>query len=68
MGNPAFFHCNRRLAVVPAGGGTPRSLTEAFDEHAFLLDWKPDGIYFWGFKRPQRIFSAFIRTTTRSRA
>ena len=51
MGNPAFFHCNRRLAVVPAGGGTPRSLTEAFDEHAFLLDWKPDGIYFWGFQK-----------------
>src|SRR5262249_34948083 len=24
MGNPAFFHCNRRLAVIPADGGTPR--------------------------------------------
>jgi dipeptidyl aminopeptidase/acylaminoacyl peptidase len=51
MGNPAFFHCNRRLAVVPADGGTPRSLTEAFDEHAFLVDWKPEGIYFWGFQK-----------------
>jgi dipeptidyl aminopeptidase/acylaminoacyl peptidase len=48
MGNPAFFHSNRRLAVVPADGGTPRSLTDGFDEHAFLIDWKPDGIYFWG--------------------
>src|SRR5262249_9254883 len=51
MGNPAFFHCNRRLAVVPADGGTPRSLTEGYDEHAFLIDWKPDGVYFWGFQK-----------------
>ncbi|HTU90974.1 MAG TPA: S9 family peptidase [Gemmataceae bacterium] len=51
MGNPAFFHCNRRLAVVPVDGGTPRSLTQGFDEDAFLIDWKPDGIYFWGFQK-----------------
>src|SRR6516165_9438828 len=51
LGNPAFFHCNRRLAVVPADGGTPRSLTEGFDEHAFLIDWKPEGIYFWGLQK-----------------
>jgi dipeptidyl aminopeptidase/acylaminoacyl peptidase len=51
MGNPVFFHCNRRLAVVPVKGGTPRSLTEDFDEDAFLIDWKPDGIYFWGFQK-----------------
>ncbi len=51
MGNPAFFHCNRRLAVVPSEGGTPRSLTEEFDEHAFLVDWKANGIYFWGLQK-----------------
>jgi dipeptidyl aminopeptidase/acylaminoacyl peptidase len=51
MGNPGFFHSNRRLAVVSADGGTPRSLTDDFDEHAFLIDWKPDGIYFWGFQK-----------------
>jgi dipeptidyl aminopeptidase/acylaminoacyl peptidase len=51
MGNPAFFHCNRRLAVVPADGGTPRPLTDEFDEHAFLIDWKPDGIYFGGLQK-----------------
>ncbi len=51
MGNPAFFHCNRRLAVVPADGGKPHSLTDEFDEYAFLIDWKPDGIYFWGFQK-----------------
>jgi dipeptidyl aminopeptidase/acylaminoacyl peptidase len=51
MGNPAFFHCNRRLAVVPAEGGTPRSLTDDFDENPFLVDWKGDGIYFRGFQK-----------------
>jgi dipeptidyl aminopeptidase/acylaminoacyl peptidase len=51
MGNPAFFHCNRHLAVVPADGGTPRSLTDDFDEHASLIDWLPDGIYFWAFQK-----------------
>src|SRR5262245_36255093 len=51
MENPAFFHCNRRLAVVPADGGPPRSLTDAFDEDPFLIDWKPGGIYFWGFQK-----------------
>jgi dipeptidyl aminopeptidase/acylaminoacyl peptidase len=46
MGNPHFFHANRRLAIVAADGGTPRSVTDDFDEDPFLIDWKPDGIYF----------------------
>jgi dipeptidyl aminopeptidase/acylaminoacyl peptidase len=46
MGNPVFFHSNSHIAVVPAGGGKPRSLTDSFDESPRLLDWKPDGIYF----------------------
>jgi dipeptidyl aminopeptidase/acylaminoacyl peptidase len=51
MGNPVFFHCNHRLAVIPAAGGTPRSVTGEFDEDPFLIDWKPDGIYFSGFQK-----------------
>src|SRR5262249_22684403 len=51
MGNPGFFHCNRRLAVIAAGGGTPRSLTGDFDEDPFLIDWKTDGIYFRGLQK-----------------
>jgi dipeptidyl aminopeptidase/acylaminoacyl peptidase len=35
--------------VVPAEGGSPRLLTEAFDEDASLIDWGPDGIYFAAF-------------------
>ena len=37
--SPDFFHANSRLAVVPADGGTPRSLTDAFDEDPNLVDW-----------------------------
>ncbi len=46
MGNPKFFYSNTRLAVVPAEGGTPRSITDGFDEQPGLLDWTRDGVYF----------------------
>jgi dipeptidyl aminopeptidase/acylaminoacyl peptidase len=46
MGNPKYFHANGRLAVVPAEGGKPRSITDAFDEQPNLLAWKADGVYF----------------------
>ena len=46
MGKAIFYHANSRLAVVPADGGTPQSLTDEFDESPQLIDWKPDGIYF----------------------
>ena len=39
-------YLNTRLAIVPAEGGQPRSITDNFDENAGLMDWKPDGIYF----------------------
>ena len=45
MGQSAFY-LTTRLAIVPAGGGQPRSITDNFDENAGLMDWKPDGIYF----------------------
>jgi len=46
MGQARFFASNLRLAVVPAVGGTPRSLTDTFDEVPGLVDWKASGIYF----------------------
>jgi dipeptidyl aminopeptidase/acylaminoacyl peptidase len=51
MGKPLFFHTNSRIAVAPADGGTPRSLTDNFDESPTLIDWKPDGIYFWALQK-----------------
>ncbi len=48
MGNPKYFYSNTRLALVPAEGGTPRSITDSFDEQPNLIDWNADGIYFSG--------------------
>jgi dipeptidyl aminopeptidase/acylaminoacyl peptidase len=45
-GREFFFYANSYIAVIPAGGGAPRILTESFDESPGLLDWSPDGIYF----------------------
>ncbi|MGD0781446.1 MAG: S9 family peptidase, partial [Candidatus Aminicenantales bacterium] len=46
MGNPEYFAANTRLALVSAEGGTPRSLTDAFDESPAFAAWTADGIYF----------------------
>lgn len=48
MGNPKFFHANSRLALVSVEGGTPRSLTDGFDEQPGFVEWNADGIYFGG--------------------
>ena len=45
-GSKYFFYTNVKLAVVAAEGGTPRLLTESFDEDPGLIGWGPDGIYF----------------------
>ena len=46
MGRERFFAHNPRLAIVPAGGGTPRSISERFDEIPSVVEWTPAGIYF----------------------
>ena len=51
MGNKLFFHANSRLAVVSASGGTPRSITDKFDEQPGLVGWTADGIYFSGLQK-----------------
>jgi len=43
---PDFFARISRLAVIPAEGGAVKSLTDAFDEDADVVAWKPEGIYF----------------------
>jgi dipeptidyl aminopeptidase/acylaminoacyl peptidase len=45
-GSKYFFYTNMKIAVVDEGGGTPRVLTDAFDEDPGLIGWAPDGIYF----------------------
>jgi len=45
-GSKYFFYTNRKIATVDADGGTPRVLTDAFDEDPGLIGWAADGIYF----------------------
>jgi dipeptidyl aminopeptidase/acylaminoacyl peptidase len=51
MGNKVYFASNSRLAIVPVAGGTPKSITDSFDENPGLIEWKTDGIYFGGQQR-----------------
>jgi dipeptidyl aminopeptidase/acylaminoacyl peptidase len=51
MGRSPFFATNSLLAIVPADGGTPKVITEGFDENAGLVEWRTDGIYFTGLQK-----------------
>ncbi|MCA1613293.1 MAG: S9 family peptidase [Acidobacteria bacterium] len=51
MGQTVFYHTNARLAVVAAEGGTPRSITDAFDEQPGFVEWNKDGVYFSGLQK-----------------
>jgi len=45
-GSEYFFYTNRKIAVVPAAGGTPRVITAKFDEDVSPVAWSAEGIYF----------------------
>ncbi len=51
MSNPAFFYTNNRIAIVPAAGGTIKSVSDTFDEQPSIVDWTPSGILFSGLER-----------------
>jgi len=51
MGRTIYFHSNSRLAIVPAEGGTPRSITDGFDEQPGFVDWNAKGLYFSGLEK-----------------
>src|SRR4029453_5122015 len=46
MGRQPAFAINGKLAIVDANGGTPRSITDNFDENIAPMEWRQDGIYF----------------------
>jgi dipeptidyl aminopeptidase/acylaminoacyl peptidase len=48
MGNRSYFASNSRLAVISVEGGTPRSITDGFDEQPGFVAWNADGVYFSG--------------------
>ncbi len=49
--NEFYFYSNRLIATVSATGGTPKILTNTFDENASLLEWTTDGILFSGYQK-----------------
>ncbi len=51
MGQTVYFASNSRLALVPAEGGTPRSITDRFDENPSFVEWNKDGLYFSGLQK-----------------
>ncbi len=65
MGRPDFYSANGRIAVVPASGGAPQSLSDAFDEDPSLEAWTSDGLWFQAL---QRTASHLFRLDPRSRA
>lgn len=51
MGQKIFFASNSRLAIVGVAGGTPKSITDGFDENPGLVEWSRNGIYFTGLQK-----------------
>jgi dipeptidyl aminopeptidase/acylaminoacyl peptidase len=51
MGRELSFARISRLALVPAEGGTPRALTDGFDEVPSVIAWRPAGLYFSGLQK-----------------
>ena len=51
FGKELFYGLNSNLALVSATGGTPKSLTDQFDENPRFVDWNRTGIYFWAYQK-----------------
>ena len=51
MSEKFYFPSNSRLAIVGVDGGTPKSLTDSFDENPGLIEWNRNGIYFGGLQK-----------------
>ena len=64
-GSKYFFYTNSKVAVVDADGGTPRILTDGFDENAGLVAWAPDGIYF---EASQKTYAHLFRLNPETKA
>ena len=41
-----FFYSDSRIAIVPADGGKPRTVTDKFDEDPNPIAWSEKGLYF----------------------
>ncbi len=64
-GSKYFFYTNVKIAVVDVDGGTPRVLTDAFDEDPGIIRWGTDGIYF---AAAQKTYSHVFRLNPSTKA
>jgi dipeptidyl aminopeptidase/acylaminoacyl peptidase len=53
MGQTVYFARNNRIAVVSANGGTPKSVSDGFDENPNIVEWNAMGIFFSGSEKTQ---------------
>ena len=54
MAREPYFIINSRIAIVSADGGTPRSVTDTFDEDIGPTAWTKDGIWFLSQQKTNR--------------
>ena len=63
MGQTVYFARNSRIAIVPAAGGTPRSVSDSFDENPGIVEWNASGIVFSGSQKTEsHLFKVDPRT------
>jgi dipeptidyl aminopeptidase/acylaminoacyl peptidase len=65
MANPDYFYSNGRIAIVPAAGGTPVVVSDAVDEDASVVAWRPNGLFF---SAAQKTFSSLFRLDPNTKA
>jgi dipeptidyl aminopeptidase/acylaminoacyl peptidase len=65
MANPDYFYANGRIAIVPAAGGTPVVVSDAVDEDASVVAWRPNGLFF---SAAQKTFSSLFRLDPNTKA
>jgi len=46
LGTKYFYFSNSEVCIIPAEGGDVEKLTGDFDEHAYVISWEDNGIYF----------------------
>jgi dipeptidyl aminopeptidase/acylaminoacyl peptidase len=63
MASTSFFYTNNRIAIVAAGGGPVKAVSDGFDEQPGIIDWAPSGILFSGLERTSsRVYRLDPRT------
>jgi dipeptidyl aminopeptidase/acylaminoacyl peptidase len=65
MANPDYFYTNGRIAIVPASGGVPNVVTNAFDEDASIVAWRSNGLFF---SAAQKTYSYLYRIDPATKA